>query len=1008
MRLSFSTKALFLGLAALIALPLPAPAQQAAPEAFLDLDTGGHLATIRALAASPDGQVLYSAGDDKVVRVWDWQAGQTTAMLRGQIGPGAEGLINALALSADGKRIAVAGYFAPHLSPEPPFGDVRIFDTASGQIVRVLHGFDWVVEALDYDPVRDELLVSGQGGMVLRWQGPFGEAEPVSLPPLDSQSNRVTEAAYLAAGARIVALTFDYGLKLWDADTGAELAVPDAEPLWDVPLIALAVSGDGMRLALAGEDGRVELRDGLDGHLLATLPETGFRADALAFQGDLLAVSCGYRCGSGPQTRVWDLTRLTVVAEDRDAPAGIHAAVALPGGDMPDLIATAGGRLPEIRVFHASTGAAVASLKGIGAPISAVALSADGTAIAWGRADPCPEREACPEVMGPLEFRMQLPSGERSIEAPKPADAAAARLGRAMLAAAGYGLATGTSATGSFEADQLQILGAVPVVLSKGPVDGYYFSSFGLVPERDELITGGGNGILLAHRLPDGQVLGEFTGHTGDVLALAAAPSANRLLTGSADQTLKLWNLETRQLIASIFVAGEDWIIWTPQGYFQSSPDGDRLVGWHLNQGQDKAARLIRARQLRQHLHSPEIVRRAIITGDAAAAAKDLRGTDSELATLLSRPAPDFDLRFATEIPTAAGMAVIEITGASLEEMQAWGFSVLVNDRNVPVRRIYPAGLEVGAVAGSPPAGERFYYEIPVEDGQNDILVTGEDDFGYVTERSGTALFRLPKEDAPKPGKLYVAVVGVNSYPKLTDCGGPTCDLAFPVADAIGFLKAVEQHSAPLFSGTETLVIATPGALAAAGAEGVVDPADVLEPDSGIITEALIDFLGKAGPDDTTIIFVASHGINVGEQFYLIPSNGEKRGDDWRKSSLVDWSVIQEEIGFAKGRRILMLDTCHAANAFNAKLEKEAADARVIVFSATAANNTAQERRDLGHGIFTYSLIQGLSGAAGQDDGVRLLGLADYIYREVVRLSNGKQEPFYHISQTANFLLAKK
>jgi uncharacterized caspase-like protein len=127
----------------------------------------------------------------------------------------------------------------------------------------------------------------------------------------------------------------------------------------------------------------------------------------------------------------------------------------------------------------------------------------------------------------------------------------------------------------------------------------------------------------------------------------------------------------------------------------------------------------------------------------------------------------------------------------------------------------------------------------------------------------------------------------------------------------------------------------------------------------------------------------------------------------WRMSSLVDWRRIQEAVEEAKGRRIMVLDTCHAANAFNPRLEKDAADARIVVFSATAANNTAAELPELGHGVFTYSMLEGLNGAANTSgDGVRLLGLADYVYREVVRLSKERQEPYYHISQTANFLLA--
>ena len=70
----------------------------------------------------------------------------------------------------------------------------------------------------------------------------------------------------------------------------------------------------------------------------------------------------------------------------------------------------------------------------------------------------------------------------------------------------------------------------------------------------------------------------------------------------------------------------------------------------------------------------------------------------------------------------------------------------------------------------------------------------------------------------------------------------------------------------------------------------------------------------------------------------------------------------------------MLLDTCHAANAFNPRLEKDAADARIVVFSATAANSTAAELPELGHGVFTYSVLEGLRGAAKTSgDGVRLL-----------------------------------
>ena len=961
------------------------------PAYFLDLDTGGHRATIRDVDISSDGQVIVTAADDKTVRVWDWQSGESTAILRGQIGPGNEGLVNAVALSSDAQHVAVAGFFGKHLDAEGPFGDVRIFDLRTGRMSNVLKGHQYVVEALAYDPVRDELAVSGQGGQVMRWAAPFSDA-PRELEALDTEAWRVSEVGYALDGTRMIVATYDYGLRIWDLESGQSVKAPDDEALWDFPLIAVAVSTDGARFALANDQGEITIRDAATGAVIQTLPQRPFRVDAMTLGGDMLTVSCGYRCAGRHGTEVWSLSSgQKIGAYAGQAEGGIHASALMPDGQQ---IVTAGGRLHRLHQWRVATQSPVVEMGGIGRPVSAVGISAKADRIGWGTEDPCPELAVCPALMGNLEQEMELPTPDRSFEKPAPRGSSA--LARAMFQHPDINVEISSEPGSGFDGSRLTL---DDVAIIKGAEDGYYHSAYSFVAAQDEIILGAGNGVLLSYNLA-GQGVGEFVGHTSDILALAVAPRANRVISGSRDQTLKLWNLETRELIVSMFFAGEDWIIWTPQGYFHSSPNGDRLVGWHINQGQDREGRYVRARQLRQHLHSPEIVRRAILTGSAKKAAFDLRGRDNELDELLTRKPPEFDIRMADEMQPPDGFAVIEVTGTSLEEVESWGYSVLVNDRRVrPVR------------AGG--ADGRLLYNVPVEEGQNTITVSGQNEFGYVTERSAVALFKRKKK-VEKRGKLYVAVIGINQYPKLPDaCAGKPCDLRYPVADALEFLNVIRERTAPLYTGMETLVMVNSEVLEddaprQAALSLFMDPLDVFEPESRTITGELVDFLAQPGPEDTTMIFVAGHGMNLEEQYFLLPSDAQKRGDRWRSSSLVDWSVIQEEISFAQGRRILVLDTCHAANAFNAKLEKEAADARVIVFSATAANNTAGERADLGHGIFTYAMLQGMRGGADtKGDGVRLLGLADYVYHEVVRLSNKKQEPFYHISQTENFLMAK-
>ena len=966
----------------------------------LELDTGGHRATIRALAFSDDGATLFSASDDRTIRVWDWLAGRSRAVLRGQIGDAEEGMVFALAPSPDGGLVASGGFFAPVLAGNG-YGDIRIHDVRSGRMANRIEGRRLPVYGLAYSPERDELAAVGQGHEVHRWRAPFTAPEP--LPVLDGDAASMDAVAWALGGARLIAVTSDYGLRLWDADSGARLTPPDAAGLFDAGLRALAVSTDGTRFAIGGETGLLQLRDATDGALIADLGPLPYRPSGLAFLDDdaRLAVSCGHDCGTTHRSMVVDIDSGAVIARYTGHDGPVSAAAAAPDGGF---LASAGGSGQEIHLWRPGADEPERRLAGIGRPVTAVAIDPAGRAVAWGGEDPCPEAALCPAVMGPLNRLLPLPAPQVFMEPPRPAGPEeATRFLRAVHKAGDWALEARRGAGDFFEGSLLAVTGPDGTAeLYRDGREGYYHSAFTLIAGSDRLISGGGNGFLASYGLGDLRLSRVFEGHTADILAMAAAPDAGLLVTGSADQTLRLWNLDTGDLVASVFATAEDWIVWTPQGYYHASPSGDRLIGWHVNQGRDREGRMVRAYQLKRELHSPEIVRHAILWRDPLRAVRELRGEHRELADLLASPPPDFDLRLAEDVPAPDGFVVAEIFGATTAELATLGYAVLVNDR-----RVYPERL-------IRPGDDRLLYLIPVFAEANDILIVAENDFGHVTERGASALVR---RTAPPPaGRLRVAVVGVNSYPHLPDgCAGRSCDLAFPVADALGFLATVAEHSRPLFDGMEALALVNEDALDAHGdlmarLGGVLELETILEPDARSIAVALSDFLEDVeDPADTTVIFIAGHGINIGEDYFFIPTDGSRRdAERWRMASLVDWRMIQAALERTPGRKILVLDTCHAANAHNPRLAKDSADSRLHVFSATAANNVALERPELGHGIFTYAILEGLRGRARMGDaGVTVFALAAFVGTEVRRLSADRQVPFFSFEQTEDFVLAR-
>jgi hypothetical protein len=104
------------------ALDWPAAARDAAPpvppgdkDPVLRLEGRGPLSPVQGVAFGAGGATLYEAGWDKVVRVWRRNAGtgefslDPASTLRIPIGPGDQGVLEALAVSADGAWLAVGG-----------------------------------------------------------------------------------------------------------------------------------------------------------------------------------------------------------------------------------------------------------------------------------------------------------------------------------------------------------------------------------------------------------------------------------------------------------------------------------------------------------------------------------------------------------------------------------------------------------------------------------------------------------------------------------------------------------------------------------------------------------------------------------------------------------------------------------------------------------------------------------------------------------------------------------
>src|SRR5262249_15096373 len=87
----------------------------------------GHAQGVVSVGLSSDGKLGASNGVDRTLRLWDLTAGKELRRFKAVAAP-ADGI----ALSPDGKRLA-SGH-------QPPDNRVRVWDTATGEVVRELAG----------------------------------------------------------------------------------------------------------------------------------------------------------------------------------------------------------------------------------------------------------------------------------------------------------------------------------------------------------------------------------------------------------------------------------------------------------------------------------------------------------------------------------------------------------------------------------------------------------------------------------------------------------------------------------------------------------------------------------------------------------------------------------------------------------------------------------------------------------------------------------------------------
>ncbi len=329
----------------------------------------------------------------------------------------------------------------------------------------------------------------------------------------------VRDVAFLPDGDRLVTVGDDGFIRLWDVDTGAQVAQFGGD---DGSLVTVDVSADGTRIVTGSWTGTVRLWDVQAGFEITRFETSGSSLWGIALSSDGLRIATAGYGGS----QLWDAaTGIEIIRlwDDRARDYGHSVAFSQAG----DLLAY-GGMLGALRLLDTETGAEVALIEGSERQIFSCAFSPDGRRLAAGQGDGTVviwNVETTAEILRLRGHDNWIrgvafsPDGERI--------ATASYDGTAKI----WDVATGAEIA---------------------RLDGHWgrIGSVVFSPDGSRLVTGIRDDTARVWDAASGAEIAILHTHQHDTLSAILPPSGMRVLTTSYDSTVKLWDPESGEVVA--------------------------------------------------------------------------------------------------------------------------------------------------------------------------------------------------------------------------------------------------------------------------------------------------------------------------------------------------------------------------------------------------------------------------------------------------------------------------
>jgi hypothetical protein len=433
----------------------------------------------------------------------------------------------------------------------------------------------------------------------------------------------------------------------------------------------------------------------------------------------------------------------------------------------------------------------------------------------------------------------------------------------------------------------------------------------------------------------------------------------------------------------TLFLADDnEWVCWTPRGYFSCSSTGAKYFGWHINNGIQKLADFYDADQFFEILYRPKELNKSILEGKRV---EDLlRETGERIFDLgkLQRPSAGF---FQNFVSTDSTDIVRIVDGKLVTQAQSVDLNVDIYDGGGGVREVniyHNDKLIIRdtsiSLKGEGEKASRTY-TVGITNDENEFKVKV---INYYKVESRPDVLSIDYEgEIIATSSLYVLSVGINKYKN------STYDLNYAKPDATSFTSKLTEENQGIFKTIHKTEIYDENAT------------------RENIMKGFSDIIAQAKPEDVFVFYYAGHGTlsEENDDFYLVPTDVTKLYGDpeqLRTRCVSDEELKNSLTRLKAQKQIVIMDACHSGAAVaTMKVRAVAADEKaivrlarssgVVILASSGTKQFATEFEELRHGTFTYALLEALDGKAdrGGDGQVTVNEIKLYMDERVPELT---------------------